>query len=113
MTNHATLSYSGRMPVETNDDGTIPQTERDKLHALLDDSIGAYEGSTVTLRSAVIHFERDGSRAGGDMPRAHVDLEARGDLTNLDTIEGDLATKVVGIGLESDLATAKDAIEVN
>lgn len=113
MSQHAKLSYSGRMPVETNDDGTVPQAERDKLHALLDDAINAYEGDAVLLETALVHFERDGDLGGSDMPRAHVDLSASGPLDDLGTVETSLATEIVNIGLEPDETTAKEKIEVS
>jgi hypothetical protein len=113
MSNHATLSYSGRIGIQTNDDGTIPQAERDKLHTLLDDAIAAYEGDQLVLRTAVVHFERDGAGLGdNDMPRAHVDMEASGGFSELGTVEENLAQKVVDIGMEPDLDSAKDAIQV-
>lgn len=109
-----TLSYSGRLSIETNSDGTIPQAERDKLHTLLDDAIAAYEGDDVTLRTAVVHFERNGAGVGtNDMPRAHVDLEAEGSIAELSTVEDTLAQQVVAIGLEPDVQTAKDSVQVN
>ena len=114
MTSDATLEYSGRISVSTNDDGTIPQAEKDKLHTLLDDTIAAYEGDQVVLRTAVVHFERDNNTVGdNDMPRAHVDIEASGSYSNLATIQDNLAQKVVGIGMEADVETAKDSIEVS
>jgi hypothetical protein len=113
MANHATLSYNGRISIETNSDGTIPQVERDKLHTLLDDSIAAYEGDQLVLRTAVVHFERDGDGVGeSDMPRAHVDLKASGTYNELGTIEDILAQKTVDIGLEPDTSTAKETIRV-
>jgi len=108
-----TLSYSGRLPVETNDDGTLPGAERTKLHDLLDDAINAYEGNDVVMRTAVAHFERDGDVGASDMPRAHVELEAHGEIGELQTLETTLAQQVVGIGLEATEADAKDAIQVN
>lgn len=108
-----TLSYSGRLPVETNADGTIPQTERDKLHDLLDSAIGAYEGDDVVMRTAVAHFERDGDVGRSDMPRFHVELEAHGEISELQTLEFTLAQQVVGIGMEASEAEAKDAIQVS
>jgi hypothetical protein len=101
------------MPVETNEDGTVPKAERDKLHALLDDAIDTYEGDAVLLETAVVHFERAGDLGGSDMPRAHVDLSASGSLDDLGTVETSLANKVVNIGLEPDEATAKENIEVS
>jgi hypothetical protein len=114
MTNQVTLSYSGRISIETNNDGTVPQAERDKIHTLLDDAIAAYEGDALTMRTAVAHFERDGGAAvgGNDMPRAHVELEASGSFSELSTVEDNLAQEVVNIGMEPDTATAKEAISV-
>ena len=113
MSNHATLSYSGRLLIETNDDGTIPQSEKDRLHTLLDDAIAAYEGDDVSMETAVVHFERQTDTIGGnDMPRAHVDLKARGALTELSTLEDTLAQKIVGIGFEPDVEAAKEQIQI-
>jgi len=113
MSNHATLSYSGRLSIETNDDGTLPQAEKDKLHTLLDDAIAAYEGDSVSMETAVVHFERESSTIGGnDMPRAHVDLKASGALGDLTTLEETLAQQIVGIGLEPDTQSAKEQIQI-
>ena len=113
MTNNGTLEYSGRLSIDTNDDGTIPQAEKDKLHTLLDDAIAAYEGDQVVLPTAVVHFEReDGTVGTDDMPRAHVELSASGSLSELETIETTLAQQIVAIGLEASETDAKDAITV-
>jgi|APHM01.1.fsa_nt_gi hypothetical protein len=110
---NATLSYDGRISIDTNDDSTIPQTEVDKLHALLDKAIAAYEGDSVVLETAVVHFERGDSTVGtDDMPRAHVSLSAEGDFANLASVEDTLANEIVGIGMETDIATAKDEIQI-
>jgi|APHM01.1.fsa_nt_gi hypothetical protein len=109
----ATLSYSGRIPIDTNADGTVPQAERDKLNTLLDEAITAYEGDQVVLRTAVVHFERGNDAIGtGDLPRAQVEVEANGDLGTLATVEDTLAQQVVQLGLEPDTETAKEAIQV-
>jgi len=113
MSNHATLSYSGRTGIETDGDGTIPQSERDRLHSLLDDAIAAFEGDETTMRTAVVHFERDRDGAGQNgMPRAHVELETSGGLSELSRHEDTLAQQAVSIGLEPDVETAKSAIQV-
>lgn len=113
MSNNATLSYSGRLSIETNNDGTIPQAERDKLHGLLDKAIQAYEGDQVTLRTAVVHFERNNQTVGeNDMPRVHIEVEKEGSISDLGTAESTLAQAVVDIGMEPDLQTATDAISI-
>jgi hypothetical protein len=48
-----TLSYSGSISIKA-DDGKIPQSERDKLHGLLDKAIQAYEDDQVTLRTRAV-----------------------------------------------------------
>jgi hypothetical protein len=113
MSNHATLNYSGRIAIETNEDGTIPQVERDKLHALLDDAISAYEGDQVVLRTAVVHFERNNQTVDNtDMPRVHIEVEKDGSISELGSAESTLAQAVVDIGMEADLETATDAISI-
>jgi uncharacterized alpha/beta hydrolase family protein len=108
-----TLSYSGRLSIETNSDGTIPQAERDKLHGLLDKAIQAYEGDQVTLRTAVVHFERNNQTVGEtDMPRVHIEVQKEGSVSDLGTVEDNLAQEVVNIGMEPDTGTAKEAISV-
>lgn len=107
------LQYSGRLPVETNDDGTVPTNERERLHTLLDDALDAYEGDEIVMRTAVIHFERESEIGdGAGLPRVNIELEASGDLDQLSTVEDALATQVVGIGFEADKATAKDDISL-
>jgi hypothetical protein len=113
MTSQATLTYSGRIEIATNNDGTIPQAERDKLHALLDDAIAAYEGDQVVLRTAVVHFERNNRTVGeANMPRVHIEVEKDGSISELGSAESTLAQAVVDIGMEADLETATDAIGI-
>ena len=113
MSNHATLSYSGRLSIETNSDGTIPQAESDKLHGLLDKAIQAYEGDQVTLRTAVVHFERNNQTIDNtDMPRVHIEVEKEGSISDLGTAESTLAQAVVDIGMEPDPQTATDKISI-
>jgi len=113
MSNHATLSYSGRTGIETDGDGTVPQPERDRLHNLLDDAIAAFEGDKATMKTAVIHFERDRDGVGrNEMPRAHVELETSGGLSELSAHQDSLAQQIKSIGLEPDVETAKSAIEI-
>jgi len=105
------LQYSGRIPVETNDDGTVSKVERERLHRLLDDSLDAYEGDEIVMRTAVVHFERGGD-VNANMPRVHIEVEASGDLGQLTTVKDALATQVVGIGFEANKDAAKDEITV-
>jgi len=113
MSNHATLTYSGRIGIETDGNNTVPQSERDRLHSLLNDAIAAFEGDKTTMKTAVVHFERDRDGVGQDeMPRAHVDLETSGGLSELSTHQDTLAQQIVSIGLEPDVETAKSAIEI-
>jgi len=107
-----TLSYSGRLSIATNDDGTIPVTEQDKLDALLEDSINSYESIDIVMRSFVVHFEREDSIDSTDMPRTHVDLEASGELAELETLETTLAQEVVSMGMEETITDAKEEIGV-
>ena len=107
-----TLTYSGRLSISTTDDGTIPTTEADALHQLLDDAIAAYEGDRVCLETAVVHFERSDDTVANDMPRAHVKISADGPINELSTVEGALAEEVVAIGLEDDEASAKEVIQI-
>jgi hypothetical protein len=106
-----TLQYSGRYEIATTD-GTVDESEVTRLHDLLDQAIAAYEGTDITLETAVVHFERQNDRAGGDMPRLHIDASREGTLSELATAEETLARAVVNIGMEPDIATAKDAIEI-
>jgi hypothetical protein len=106
-----TLEYTGRYEIRTTD-GTVDESEVTKLHDLLDEAIAAYEGTDITLETAVIHFERQRDREGQDMPRLHIDASREGPLSELATAEEALARAVVEIGMEPDLETAKDAIEI-
>jgi len=68
----------------------------------------------VTLRTAVVHFERNNQTVGGttDMPRVHIEVEKEGSISDLGTTESTLAQAVVDIGMEPDVQTATDAISI-
>jgi hypothetical protein len=47
------------------------------------------------------------------MPRIHIEAEREGPMSGLGTAESELAEAVVGIGMEPDIETAKEAITIN
>lgn len=108
-----TVSYSGRMQIQTGSDGSI--SNRDRLHTLLDDAIDAYEGDTVIVESAVIDFERPGGPAEGsaDMPRVRVSLSSQGNTNELGSVIDGLSQTIATIGLEPDTESAASAINID
>jgi hypothetical protein len=129
----ATLEYNGRMPVDTvykNSSGetkeelsdsdnpsnwskAIPDKGKQKLHQLLDDVINDYESGNNLIKNASVYMDQADQVEGSSLPRIHVNISSEGELSELTDVQKQVSESAVSIGMEEDVETAKERINLN
>ncbi|WP_324757107.1 hypothetical protein [Haloarcula montana] len=101
-----TLSYSGRVAVATTTNGKLPAESAERMHTLLNKAITAYEGETVDLKKATVHFDGE--------PIIEIEVASQAaELAELEAVQDELAQTVVEIGMEDSAADAAEKIRLD
>jgi hypothetical protein len=92
------LSYNGQKRVESN--------SRKQAHDLLDALLDVHNADSV------VDVDVGQVRPRGDALAVIVSLSATADMSALESVEADLATALVDLGIEPTEAEAKDNIQI-